>query len=227
MTALPRPQAWTALASLRRFADAASPSPPSERCDICGAGLGAAHSHVANIVSRTLLCACRPCYLLFTHDGSGGSRFRAVPERCALVTGEDGAPPPWAALEIPTGLAFFFRSSATGRLAGFYPSPAGATESELPLDAWDDLVEGLPVIGTLQPDVEALLVRSASASDSTAAESDRMTAFIVPIDVCYELAGVIRRGWRGFQGGDDVWREIDALFARLRERAAPVGGLRT
>ena len=30
------------------------------------------HGHVVNVPRRTLLCVCRPCYLLFTHEGAGG-----------------------------------------------------------------------------------------------------------------------------------------------------------
>ena len=42
--------------------------------------------------------------------------------------------------QIPIGLAFFMRSSVSGGVVAFYPSPAGATESELSLEAWDELV---------------------------------------------------------------------------------------
>ena len=46
-------------------------------------------------------------------------------------------------------VAFFFFNSSLGRVAAFYPSPAGATESLLPLDAWDDLVASNSVLATL------------------------------------------------------------------------------
>ena len=36
--------------------------------------------------------------------------------------------------------------------------------------------------------------------------------WIVPIDVCYALVGLIRTHWRGFTGGADVWRELDTFF---------------
>lgn len=192
----------------------------AERCDVCGVAIDTVHSHLANVVSRQLLCACRACYLLFTHDGSGGSRFRAVPDRYVRVAAGDLESRHWDALEIPIGIAFFFRSSVTGRMTAFYPSPAGATESELPLDAWETVAGGIPELGTLAADVEALLVRrqTTMAPNGGSAET---TALIVPIDVCYELAGLVRQNWRGFQGGEDVWREIDALFARAIERADP------
>jgi hypothetical protein len=200
---------------------------PEERCELCGAEIASEHGHVVNVPSRTLLCVCRPCYLLFTQDGAGGARFRAVPQRYRVLPGFAAALDDWELLQIPIGLAFFFRNSATGRTTAFYPSPAGATESELPLDAWEALVRSAPALSTLASDVEALLVRSplpksgygvprpASPQGADDAESaPRIDALIVPIDACYELVGRIRRSWRGFQGGDDVWREIDEFFAR-------------
>src|SRR5262249_48929448 len=104
-----------------------------ERCDLCGAAIEVEHGHLVNVPTRTLLCACRPCSLLFTHDGAGGQRFRAVPTRYRRLSDFSRTSGNWDALDIPIGLAFFFRNSATGRTTAFYPSPAGPVESELPL----------------------------------------------------------------------------------------------
>jgi hypothetical protein len=211
---------WPAVAErLREYAAARDRRPAAERCEFCGAEIQPEHGHVVNVASRTLLCVCRPCFLLFTVDGAGGARFRAVPDRYQLLSESDIAGEAWDAWQIPIELAFFFRNSVTGRVTAFYPSPAGATESELPLDAWDDVVRRAPALATMVPDVEALLVRRRTAAAGRAAGDDGMTALVVPIDACYELVGRIRRGWRGFHGGDDVWREIDAFFDRLVVRA--------
>jgi hypothetical protein len=43
--------------------------------------------------------------------------------------------------------------------------------------------------------------------------------FIVPIDCCYELVGLIRRHWRGFSGGDEVWQKLESFFASLQRVA--------
>jgi hypothetical protein len=209
--AAPEPAQWPAVAARLREYAAARPRPSSaERCEFCGTDIAETHGHVVNLAQRTLLCVCRGCYLLFTQDGAGGARFRAVPERYQLVPEFAAAREAWDALQVPIGLAFFFTNSATGQTKAFYPSPAGATESELPLDAWTDVVRAIPPLAGLASDVEALLVRRTE----THAEG-----LIVPIDACYELVGRIRRAWRGFQGGDDVWREIDEFFARAMERA--------
>lgn len=185
-----------------------------EQCEFCGAAIAAEHGHLADLPRRALLCVCRACYLLFTHDGAGGARFRAVPTRYVMLPEFAAARESWEALDLPIGLAFFFRNSATGRTTAFYPSPAGATESELPLGSWDALARAVPALGTLAADVEALLVRR---------DQDRMDALIVPIDACYELVGVIRIAWRGFHGGDELHRHVDSFFARARERATETG----
>ena len=187
------------------------------RCEFCGVEIDTdQHGHLVDVPRRSLLCVCRACYLLFTHEGAGtlqsgsGVRFRAVTDRYLRVS-DALNPGILDALQLPTGLAFFFTNSDTGRTTAFYPSPAGATESELPLDAWTAIVSAIPQLGDLAADVEGLLVRRTEL---------RADALIVPIDACYELVGRIRRNWRGFHGGDDVWREIDDFFARATERAA-------
>jgi hypothetical protein len=180
---------------------------PYERCEMCGAPVADAHQHVVNVGSRSLLCTCRPCYLLFTHDDAALA-YRAVPDR--YLTFPDLAAPVWEELELPVGTAFLFRNSVLDRVVAFYPGPAGATESELPLDSWERVVATAPGLATLQPDVEAVLVR---------ATGQQVEAFLVPIDVCYELVGHLRVLWRGFDGGQDVRRQLDEFFSRIRSRS--------
>lgn len=187
-----------------------TPRPAMEVCEVCGAPMAEEHGHLVNMVRRSVMCVCRNCYLLFTHEGAGGGRFRAVPQRYVRLPEFAAASQEWESLQIPIGLAFLFRSSATGRVTAFYPGPAGATESELPLDAWDRLLRTVPALSNLSDDVEALLVRVGA---------ERCDAFIVPIDACYELVGRIRVSWSGFQGGDEVWREVDRFVIRAGERA--------
>ena len=195
---------------LRQYESARSRSAATARCDFCAAGIDEDHGHLVDLPRRALLCVCRPCYLLFTHDGAGGVRFRAVPTRFVQLPEVASVGDVWDALDVPIGLAFFFANSATGRTTVFYPSPAGATESELPLESWDRLVRSVPLLSTLAADVEALLIRRTSSGS---------TALIVPIDVCYELVGVIRVAWRGLQGGDELWPRVDEFFARAIDRA--------
>ena len=201
------------LAVLRR-AHQTRTGPPvrvGERCDICSEPILDEHDHLVDRTARNLLCACRGCYLLFTPEGSGGARYRAVPDRYLAFPDHGLSAEQWEALQIPVSVAFFFVNSSLGRVAAFYPGPAGATESLLSLETWAELTVANPALATMEADVEALLVR---------AEPNRGGAecFLVPIDACYELVGQLRRLWRGFDGGREAHDELDAFFDRVRAR---------
>ncbi|HMK13025.1 MAG TPA: DUF5947 family protein, partial [Acidimicrobiales bacterium] len=147
---------------LRRVRESPLTTPrpnPGERCELCGEEIPEEHGHLVDLHARSLMCACRGCYLLFTPDGAGGEHFRAVPERYLAFPDLTLTAAQWEALQIPVSVAFFFVNSTLGRVAAFYPSPAGATESLLSLDVWDDIVASNPELATLLPDVEAILVR--------------------------------------------------------------------
>jgi hypothetical protein len=95
-------------------------------------------------------------------------------------------------------------------MKALYPSPAGATESLLPLDAWNSLAARNPRLKTMQSDVEAFLVNRVGT---------KREYYVVPIDFCFELVGLIRKHWRGLSGGDTVWRQVETFFARLSANA--------
>jgi hypothetical protein len=181
---------------------------------MCAEPVGEQHRHVADLQARGVLCTCTGCYLLFTREGAGGGRFRAIPERYRLDPAFTLSPGQWDELQIPVRMAFLFFNSALGRWVGFYPSPAGATESLLPLDTWAAVMAANPEFADLAPDVEALLLREVAA---------HIEAYQVPIDACYQLAGLVKLHWRGFDGGEEAWRHIDEFFAGLRSRAELVG----
>ena len=128
--------------------------------------------------------------------------------RMQLLEGFDLSDELWAKFQIPIGLTFFFVTEASGVVA-LYPSPAGATESELYLEAWNDLVAANPVLEGLEHEVEALIVDRISEPHAYA---------IVPIDRCYELVGTIKANWQGISGGTAVEDAVGAFFARLRDR---------
>jgi len=188
------------------------PAEVEERCGLCVEPISAQHGHIVDLDARTLVCACRGCYLLFTSEGSGGVRFRAVPDRYLAYPDFQLSPAQWDALQIPVSVAFFFVNSSLGRVAAFYPGPAGATESELGLDTWEEVVAANPELATLQPDVEAFLVHAGPGRGGA-------ECFVVPIDACYELVGHLRRTWRGFDGGREARDELDAFFDRVRARS--------
>jgi hypothetical protein len=199
------------LSVLRRIASDRPARPAGERCDMCVAPIADEHSHVVDIRNRALMCTCRPCALLFDRQGADLA-FRTVPDSYlrfpdfALSQGQ------WDDLAIPVGVAFFFSHSTLGKVVAFYPSPAGATESELPLDAWDGIVAANPALDILVDDVEALLLRK---------RDDDIECFLVPIDACYELVGHLRRLWRGFDGGSDVHARLEEFFDDVAARSRP------
>ena len=203
---------------LRRFArprpataNAADEAVADERCELCGEQIGREHTHMVDLQRRSIACACRACALLFTRPGG---RYRTVPDRVHHDPSAPLADAEWAELQIPVAIAFFFFNSALGRVIASYPSPAGVTECELDLAAWDRLAAAHPLLGALTPDVEAILVAGGGPRDTGGIET-----FLVPIDICYSLAGSLRLEWHGFDGGAEVKRILADLLASLRKRA--------
>jgi uncharacterized protein DUF5947 len=209
-----------ALASprLRRLAQRAprADEPMQEKCELCGNPIPSEHRHVLDLSERNLLCACRPCSLLFDRNASGGGHYRLVPQR-RLRLDDFGMPDDvWERMLIPVDMAFFFHDSTEERVTAYYPSPMGPTESLLELGAWSELEQLNPVLGTLEPDVEALLVNRARGA---------RRYWLVPIEDCYALVAVMRTTWKGFSGGREVWEELARFWERLdaKARAAPAG----
>ena len=156
---------------------------------------------------RSIACACRACYLLFTHEGAAGGRYQAVPERICHDPDRPLAGADWNELQIPVAMAFFFVNSALGRVVAGYPSPGGVTECELDLEAWDRLAAAYPLLGELTPDTEAIFVN----------RKDEI--FLIPIDMCYSLVGELRLYWQGFDGGAEAREALAKFLAGLRRRA--------
>lgn len=185
--------------------------PPGERCDFCAEPLAPEHSHLIELAARRIVCSCRPCYIVFEPEGAAQGRYRPIPGHYAEVA--DFALPDelWDSLAIPIGLAFFFYNSLEKKMVAFYPSPAGATESLLPLDKWDEIAAAYPQLAAVAPDVEAILIRRTRGEASS--------CYVVPIDAAYELVGIIRSTWKGFDGGEEAHRRIDEYFERLAARS--------
>jgi hypothetical protein len=187
------------------------PEPAEQFCELCAAPVVGPHRHLVDLTERALRCACRPCALLFDSDAAG--RYRTVPERRWLLTGFTLDDASWESLRIPVEMAFFFHDTGAGRTVGFYPSPAGAVESQLDLATWAGVSAANPVLAHLTPDVEAVLVNRAGGE---------RTAWLVPIDDCYTLVGLIRTHWTGLAGGPRVWEEISGFLDDLRARSRTV-----
>jgi Family of unknown function (DUF5947) len=178
-----------------------------ERCDFCGKSIPDQHPHLVDRTTRRFFCACQGCAFSLGQS----ERFRLVRSRSEVLVGFDLSDAQWNAFHIPIDMVFLFRSSVTGRPVAIYPSPAGPTESQLSLEAWNDLAEANSVLAELEPDVEALLVNRTRGAREY---------YIVSIDRCYSLVGLIRERWRGLSGGAEAWQAIQEFFASLQAAAA-------
>jgi Family of unknown function (DUF5947) len=188
-----------------------------EACEFCATPIPAEHGHVADLEQSTLMCACRACYLLFTrssaglsHTEAGRGRYRSVPDRYLSDPARPLSAAQWDSLEVPVGLAFFLRGTQGDEITGFYPSPAGATECRLDLQAWDRIATSHPMLAAVEPDVEAVLISRGQ---------EGVEYFLVPIDACYELAGRMRMLWRGFDGGSEARQSIAEFLTGVRSRS--------
>jgi hypothetical protein len=182
-----------------------------ERCELCSAELAPIHQHLLEPKTRQIVCSCDGCAVLFC--GQTGAHYLRVPRRIRALS--DFAMPElqWESLMIPINLAFFYRDSAAGRVRAMYPSPAGAIESLLSLESWQEIAAEHPLLQTMEPDVETFLVNRVGTP---------AMYFIVPIDECYRLVGLIRMHWRGLSGGTEVWKEIHGYFNELKTRSVDV-----
>lgn len=183
-----------------------------ERCELCAAAVAAEHRHLLEMARRELRCACRACAVLFDRSaaGAGGEeRYLLVPDRRLLVEGFVLDDATWAELNIPVRMAFVVEEAA-GRATLVYPSPGGAVESPLEAATWERLRRANPVLRGLAADVEALLVNRTGPVREH---------WIVPVDDCYALVGLLRTRWKGLAGGPEVWREITGFFTGLRRRS--------
>lgn len=203
------PGGRNALASLRRFV---RPPPARERCELCSAELAEDHAHLVELASRRLRCACEACAILFSNPAA--PKFRRVPRDAWFLADFRLTDVEWQSLGLPINLAFFLHSTPAGRVVALYPSPAGATEALPPPEAWQALVEENPVLGKLEPDVEALLVNRLGPA---------VEYYRVGIDECYKLVGLIRTHWRGLSGGPTVHEETGRFFAALKKRSRRTG----
>ncbi len=207
----------TMIANLRRLASgdpgAAAPGAGTleESCDLCGVGIQEKHNHLLELSNRRILCVCTSCWAQRAADPD----YRPTGKRVLWLDGFDLPDDLWGRLQIPIGLSFFIFSSATDSVIALYPSPAGATESELELGAWDELKRANPVLDSLEPDAEALVVNRIAEPAQFA---------IVPIDECYALVGAVKVNWEGISGGAAIEREVPRFFEGIRERAGVGGG---
>jgi hypothetical protein len=207
---------------LRQFARRREMRSPMEQCELCSAEIAANHRHLLAVSNRELICVCHPCSILFGDLVAGAGKYRLVPSRYLFLSDFQMTDEQWDSLMIPVNMVYIFHSTIADRVMAFYPSPAGAMESMLNLEGWAELVSSNPILNDLEPDVEALLINRVQNKGDKESYREH---YIVPIDACYELVGLIRLKWKGLSGGEEAWKAIAEFFAGLRKKATTVEGV--
>ena len=177
--------------------------PALEYCDLCGLQIDPEHRHLLHLGERRIVCSCEGCWAMRAGEGD----YRPVGSRTLWLDDLDLPDDLWASFGIPIGLAFFMHSTVTECVVAMYPSPAGATESELHFDTWRRLTELNPQIADLEPDIEGLIVNRLVEPPAYV---------IAPIDRCYGLTGAIKLAWEGLSGGTAVGDAVTRFFDDLR-----------
>jgi hypothetical protein len=190
------------VSSLRRLVQ-----PPQvdddEHCDLCDLPIPTKHRHLLHLDERRILCVCATCWAL----RSGDAEFRPAGNRTVWLEDFNLPDELWSGFQVPIGLCFFFFSGSVRKIIGLYPSPAGATETELYLDAWDELKQLNPILDTLEVDIEALIINRLVDPPQYA---------IAPIDQAYELVGLIKANWEGISGGPKLAEAVESFFESLK-----------
>ncbi|HYR91774.1 MAG TPA: DUF5947 family protein [Terriglobia bacterium] len=180
----------------------------AESCDFCRAAVAERHQHVMDAANWKIQCVCDACAVLFGSQGQ--TKYLRVPRRIRFLPNFRLTDDQWDGLLIPIAMAFLFHSSRHGKVVALYPSPAGPVESQLTLESWEEIASSNPELANMQKDVEGLLVyRVGSAREH----------FVVPIDECFALIGIIRTQWKGLSGGSTMWNEVRTFLAALKERS--------
>jgi uncharacterized protein DUF5947 len=183
--------------------------PSFEYCQLCSAPIHSNHRHMMAVDRRKIICTCDPCALRF--QNVAGGRFQLIPSQARPLPDFQMTDAQWRAFALPIDLAFVFCNIAQ-KFTTVYPGPAGPIESAIHPASWETILAGNAELDDLKPNVEALLINRLGAAREY---------FIAPIDVCYELAALIRKNWRRFAGGPTVWQEIERLFARMGRQMTP------
>src|SRR3712207_7958838 len=81
-------KAFSTFSSLRRFAEEESErtakkaaEAAQEHCDLCGEPIPSEHRHLLEVSTREIMCACRPCSILFDSEAASEGKYRLIPDR--------------------------------------------------------------------------------------------------------------------------------------------------
>ncbi len=212
LAARKRAQVVSGLRTMARAPTVRSASPsgaaPAESCELCGIAVPEDHRHLLHLSERRIVCTCEACWGMRSGEGD----YRPTGQRTLWLSELDVPDELWASFQIPIGLAFFMQSTVTECVVAMYPSPAGATESELHFESWSRMVELNPALARMEPDIEGLIVNRLVEPPEYV---------IAPIDRCYALTGTVKAAWEGISGGSGVEEAVARFFEGLRAEAVP------
>jgi len=194
------------ISKLRKMA---TPLPEAEveTCNFCGAVLAPDHRHLVDLSVMRFICACEMCIIINAENGN----YKPLPQRILNLHDFNMPDALWLDFLIPVNMAFFVKDTVSQGTVAYYPAPTGATESKLKMEAWNNLVAVNPILNDLAPGLEALLVNRLGNEGQY---------YIVPVDSCYKLIGMIRMAWKGIYGGKEVNDVINRFFSELNEKSA-------
>ena len=202
-----------ALSALLRIAASGPAQPAGERCEMCAEPIGEEHQHVVNLESRSLMCTCRACYLLFTDRGPSCATAPSRP--LPLVPG----PSSW------TG-----RSGTSWRSRWAWPSCSttrcwGAPSLSIPARQaprsrncpWT------PGPGSSRPTLSSpCCARHGGAADPRTRPRPGPGALPSGADRYVLRTGrPPARVWKGFDGGQESRQELAGFFDRISSRSRP------
>lgn len=182
------------------------PQQEIEKCSFCGRRLPEDHRHLVDLSVMKFMCTCEMCMITMPAKGN----YKPLPQRYLRLEDFNLPDELWADFLIPVNMAFFVMSTLRQGTVAYYPAPTGATESKLKMEPWQELKLLNPILNDLNPDLEALLINRLEDSNQY---------FIVPVDSCYKLIGMIRIAWKGIFGGTEVNQVINNFFKELNERS--------
>jgi len=189
----------------KREATSKTTTEAEEHCDFCSKSIPPNHRHFADLNNMKFMCACEVCTVMQAEKGE----FHPLPQRYEFIDDLEMPETMWAQLKIPVNMAFIVYNSDREQPIAFYPSPAGSMESELRLDSWESLKNDNPALKNLAPDLEGFMINRLDKPHEH---------FIVPIDCCYELIGLIRMHWQGMHGGDEMRNAVRDYFKHLKKQ---------
>lgn len=168
------------------------------------------HDHMLRLPDHGISCACSTCMLTMPKE----DRLKPIsPRRYVRLESFRMPDELWDGFQIPVGLAFFYWSSAEKKVKGFYPSPMAAVEVLLPIeDTWLELERMNPRLRELRSDIDALLVNRMRGMAHN--------YYLVPIDECYKLVGIMRTTWKGITGGREAEAAIIRFFEELGKKSS-------